>query len=258
MASYNYGRYYDYDRGERRSLRDEELDQRLLDANRRMEDSSSRCVQVLNETIKMATSISEELELQAESLDRKDNLDKIATNLESSRRNMREVKSIFGSMVNRFTKPKIPSDPPPKKSSVPSSKPSKGASKPTAQVQVQKQSTGNKVVDHNLDQLELGLKQLERQAYLIGSLLDEFNDTLERIRVKMDCNDICIKYVTRDARRSDTLADEMNLREVKSMFGSMVNHFTKPKIPLANKMIRLLQSYILHLFSSSGMCVPKQ
>ena len=141
---------------------------------------------------------------------------------------------------------------------MPSSKPSKGASKPTAQVQVQKQSTGNKVVDHNLDQLEFELKQLERQAYLIGSQLDESNDTLERIRVKMDCNDICIKYVTRDARRSDTLADEMNLREVKSMFGSMVNHFTKPQIPLADKMIRLLQSYILHLFSSSGMCVPKQ
>ena len=107
MASYNYGRYYDRGmrgRGERRSPQDEELDQRLLDANRRMEDSSSRCVQILNETIKKATDISEELELQAESLDRKYNLD---TNLESSRRNLREVKSMFGSMVNHFTKPKI-------------------------------------------------------------------------------------------------------------------------------------------------------
>ena len=58
MASYNYGRSYDYDRGmstrgERRSLQDEELNQRLLDANRRMENSSFRCVQVLNETVKM-------------------------------------------------------------------------------------------------------------------------------------------------------------------------------------------------------------
>lgn len=207
MASYNYGRYYDYNsdvrgRGERRPPRDEELDQRLLDANRRMEDSSFKCVQTLSETIKIATDTSEELELQAESLDRtEDNLDKMAIDLESSRRNMREVKSMFGSMVNRFTKPKIPSDPPPKKSSVPSSKPSKGASKPTAQVQVQKQSTGNKTVDHNLDQLELGLKQLEGQAYLIGSQLDESNDQLERIRGKMDRNDIRIRDVTRDARR---------------------------------------------------------
>ena len=147
-----------------------------------------------------------------------------------------------------------------KKSSVPSSKPSKGTSKPTAQVQVQKHSTGNKTVDHNLDQLEFGLKQLERQAYLIGSQLDESNDQLERIRVKKDRNDIRIKDVKKDkhTRGSDTLTDEMNLREVKPMFGSMVNHFTKPQIPLADKMIRLLQSYILHLFSSSGMCVPKQ
>lgn len=208
MASYNYGRSYDYDsgmrsRGERRSPRDEELDQRLLDANRRMEDSSFRCVQVLNETMKMATDTSEELELQAESLDRtEDNLDRMAVDLESSRRNMREVKSMFGSMVNRFTKPKIPSDPPPKKSSMPSSKSSKGASKPsTAQAQVQKTSTGNVTVDRNLDQLELGLKQLEGQAYLIGSQLDESNDQLERVRVKMDRNDIRIRAITRDARR---------------------------------------------------------
>ena len=209
MASYNYGRSYDYDRdmrsrGERRAPRDEELDQRLLDANRRMEDSSFRCVQVLNETVKMATDTSEELEIQAESLDRtEDSLDKMAVDLECSRRNMREIKSMFGSMINRFTKPKIPSDPPPKKSSVPSSKSSKGASKPTAQAQaqVQKQSTGNEAVDRNLDQLEFGLKQLEGQAYLIGNQLDESNDQLERIRVKMDRNDIRIRDVTRDARR---------------------------------------------------------
>ena len=37
----------------RRLPRDEELNQRLLDANRRMENSSFRCVQVLNETVKM-------------------------------------------------------------------------------------------------------------------------------------------------------------------------------------------------------------
>ena len=187
MASYNYG----------------ELDQRLLDADRRMENSSFRCVQILNETVKMATDTLEELEIQGKkSLDRtEDNLDKMDIDLVCSQRNMREVKSMFGSMVNRFTKPKIPSDPSPKKSSVPSSKSSKGASKPTVQAQVQKKSTGNKVVDRNLDQLEFGLKQLERQAYLIGSQLDEYNDQLECIRVKMDRNNICIRDITRDARR---------------------------------------------------------
>lgn len=217
MASYNYGRSYDYDggmrsRGERRAPPDEEIDQRLLDANRRMEDSSFRCVQVLNETVKMATDTSEELEIQAESLDRtEDNLDKMAIDLECSRRSMREVKSMFGSLVNRFTKPKIPSDPPPKKSSVPSSKSSKGASKPTVQAQVQKKSTGNKVVDRNLDQLEFGLKQLEGQAYLIGSLLDESNDQLEHVS-KMDHNNIIRTELypkgNKHIRGSDPLEDK--------------------------------------------------
>ena len=218
MASYNYGRSYDYDRGmstrgERRSLRDEELDQRLLDANRRMESSYFRCVRLLNETVKMATDMSEELEIQGKkSLDRtEDNLDKMATDLVCSQRNMREVKSMFGSMVNRFTKPKIPSDPSPKKSSVPSSKSSKGASKPTVQAQVQKKSTGNKVVDRNLDQLEFGLKQLEGQAYLIGSQLDESNDQLEHVS-KMDHNNIIKTELYRKEhkhiRGSDPLADK--------------------------------------------------
>ena len=196
MASYNYGHSYDYDRGmstrgERRSLQDEELNQRLLDANRRMEHSYFRCVQVLNETVKMATDTSEELEIQGKSLDRtEDNLNKMATDLVCSQRNTREIKSMFRSMVNHFTKPKIPSDPSPKKSSVPSSKSSKGASKPTVQAQVQKKSTGNKAVDRNLDQLEFGLKQLERQAYLIGSQLDESNDQLECIIIIICSNAI--------------------------------------------------------------------
>ena len=211
MASYNYGRSYDYDRGmstrgERRSLQDEELDQRLVDANRRMENSSFRCVQILNETVKMATDMSKELEIQGKSLDRtEDNLDKMAT------KNTREVKSMFGSMVNPFRKPKIPPDPSPKKSSVPSSKSSKGASKPTIQAQVQKKSTGNKAVDRNLDQLEFWSKQLEREAYSSGSLLDEYNDQMECIRVKMDhitATTELFRKGHKHSRGSNTLADK--------------------------------------------------
>ena len=197
MASYNYG----------------ELNQRLLDANRRMENSSFRCVQILNETVKMATDTLEELEIQGKkSLNRtEDNLDKMATDLVCSQKNTREVKLMFRSMVNHFTKPKIPSDLSPKKSSVPLSKSSKGASKPTVQAQVQKKSTGNKVVDRNLDQLEFGLKQLEQQAYLIGSLLDESNDQLEHVS-KMDHNNIIRTELypkgNKHIRGSDPLEDK--------------------------------------------------
>lgn len=183
---------------------EEELDQKLRDANQKMEDSSFRCVRTLHETMGMATATTEELERQSESLDRtEDNLDRMEVDLESSRRNMREVKSVFGSLVNRFTKPKIGSNaeplPKPKKKTPVDLPPDKPPS--STQAQTQKKSTGNETVDRNLDEVELCLKQLEGQAYLIGHQLDESNDQLERIRVKMDRNDIKIKSVTRDAKR---------------------------------------------------------
>lgn len=175
------------------------LDQRLTEANHRMEDASFRCVRTLHETMQIANDTSEELERQSESLDRtEDNLDRMAVDLESSKRNMREVKSVFGSLVNRFSKPKIDKDPVVSKSSRTTTPPSPPKQR---QAQASKSSTGNATVDRNLDELEAGLKMLEGQAYLMGSQIDESNDQLDRIRVKMDRNDVKLKKVTRDAKR---------------------------------------------------------
>ena len=202
---------YDYERGRegggygRRGYDqydEDRLDQRVAQANQRMEDSSFRCVRTLHETMQIANDTSAELERQSESLDRtEDNLDRMAIDLESSKRNMREVKSVFGSLVNRFSKPKIDKDPAPSKSSRSTMPPSPPKQKRQAQAQAVKSSSGNATVDRNLDELEAGLKMLEGQAYLMGSQIDESNDQIDRIRVKLDRNDQNLKKVTRDAKR---------------------------------------------------------
>ena len=207
MSGYDRSRgYHDgqsYSRG-RYNGGDDELKYRMMEANRRMEDTSHQCVRVLHETMQMAGDTSEELERQAESLDRTEQrLDEMEVDLESSRRNMREVKSVFGSLVNSFSKPKLSKDPPPKKTSSSSSKArsAKGGQKQQQQVQVEKKSTGNDVVDRNLDFLEIGLRQLEGQAHLIGHQLDESSDQIDRVKTKMDRNDVRMRSITRDAKR---------------------------------------------------------
>ena len=178
----------------------EEYDQRMATANRKMEDSSFRCVQLMTETMGMANATSEELERQSEALDRTErHLDEMEVDLESSKRNMREVKSMFGSVFNRLSKPKFSSDPVP--SSKSRSKNSVPPPEPKTRQTQQYKSTGNEVVDKNLDVLEAGLKQLEGQAYLIGHQIDTSTDQVDRIRVKMDRNDVRIQALNRDMRR---------------------------------------------------------
>lgn len=206
MSRSGYSGGYRDDRGRVRRSEDIDrgLDQRIMEANSRMEESSFRCVRTLHETMQVANETSEELERQSESLDRtEDNLDKMAIDLESSKRNMREVKSVFGSMVNRFSKPKYEKDPIPSKQTRSSPPPPPPSSK-KAQAQkaaVKPKSTGNEIVDRNLDELEAGLKMLEGHAYLMGSQLDESNDQVDRIGVKIDRNDARLKHVTKEAKR---------------------------------------------------------
>lgn len=204
-----HGGYDDrYGRGEREQPSQRELQQRLEAAHRRMEDSSRRCVGLMYETLDMATDTSEELESQAESLERTERrLDEMDVNLEVSRRNMREVKSVFGSFVNSVTKPKFRGEKLPSSSKFSffgSSKESSSRSSDSRQKQAaakKKESTGNTIVDRNLDQLEAGLKQLEGQAYLIGHQLDDSNDQVERISWKMQTNNDKLVRVSRDVGR---------------------------------------------------------
>ena len=197
--------YYRDDRGYYRDARrtnEKDTRQRLMEANRRMEDASLQCVKILHETHSMANDTSEELESQGETLDRTEQrLDEMEVDLEASKRSMREVKSVFGSIVNSFSKPKFSKDPSKSKSRSSPKKTPRGGQKDRGMVQTQKQSTGNEIVDRNLDEVELCLKQLEGQAYLISHQLDESNDQIDRIKTKVDKNDIRMKGVIRDAKR---------------------------------------------------------
>ena len=102
--------YDDHSRGSSRGPYNDgsdDLEYRLMAANRRMEDSSFRCVRVLDKTVSMATDTIEELQRQNDqSLGRTEQrLDEMEVDLKASKSDMREVKSIFGSFVNRFSKP---------------------------------------------------------------------------------------------------------------------------------------------------------
>lgn len=192
-----------------RGMRKEDMsrEQRLALANRQMEDSSAASVRLVYETMDMAKDTTEELERQAESLDRTEaHLDRMDVDLEHSRRSMRDVKSLWGSFTNHLTKPKFSKEPKPKRSATSTSSDSrkKGGAEKKGSAQAQKQaaneSTGNEIVDRNLDELEFGLRQLQGQAYLIGSQLDESEVQVDRIKTKMERNDIRIRKVTRDIR----------------------------------------------------------
>ena len=188
-----------------------ELQQRFEAANRRMEDSSRRCVELVHETMGLANETSEELEAQAEALERTERrLDEMDVALESSKRNMREVRSVFGGFVNSITKPQFRGEKPPPSSKSSFFNPFKksnpkdtGSYSGSAQKQAKavKQSTGNTVVDRNLDQLEAGLKQLEGQAHLMGHQLDDSNVQIDRISWKMAKNEEKLKSVTRSAHK---------------------------------------------------------
>ena len=176
-----------------------------------MEDSSRRCVELVTETMAMAADTTEELESQAEALERTERrLDEMDVALESSKRNMREVRSVFGGFVNSITKPKFRGEKPPHssksffspfKQSNPKETESRGSSSQKQATASKPKSTGNAIVDRNLDQLDAGLRQLEGQARLMSHQLDESNDQIDRISWKMQKNEEKLGSVTRSAKK---------------------------------------------------------
>ena len=192
--------------------RQRELQQRLEAANQEMEDSSHRCVELVCETIAWGNETTEELEKQAEAFERTEMcLDEMDEVLGSSKRDMREMRSVFGGIVNSITKPQFRSEKPPPSSKSPhfnpfkKSKPkeaeSHSSSSRTQATAVKPQSIGNAIVDRNLDQLEAGLMQLEGQAYLMGHQIEKSNGVIKRLSSKMQRNEDKLKSVTKSVNR---------------------------------------------------------
>ena len=179
--------------------------QRMAVANRSMEDTSRDCARVLYETMDLADDTTQELYRQSEALDRTEaHLDTMDVDLEQSRRNMREVKSVWGSLVNKFTKPTFSKEPKSSNPSPPSQPRSdrSGRRGPSqAQAQAQAKSTGNEIVDRNLDEIERGLRMLEGQSLMMGHQLDESNVQIDRISKKMGKTNAHLKNVTGDINK---------------------------------------------------------
>ena len=172
-----------------------------------MEEASASGLRSLNECLHMGVDTAEELERQAETLDRTERrLDDMHVDLDQSKQHMRKIKSPFGGVANYFarrkkvnevTDPKLPKGAAQSQARTASKGPSSATPPSTAGLR----STGNATVDKNCDEMSKALHQLKGMGELISEQLDDSNVQVDRIQYKMDRTDTKIKGVNRDIRR---------------------------------------------------------
>ena len=185
---------------------EDEYKHRMQMAHRRMEEASANSLRTLNECLHMGADTTEELDRQAEGLDRTERrLDEMHLDLDQSKKHMRQIKSPFGGIANYFARKKKVdevTDPKALKGAAKSqtrhsSKGSKSAAQPSM---AQMPSTGNKTVDRNCDEMSKALHQLRGMGELIGEQLEDSNAQIDRIQYKMERTDVKIKGLNKDIR----------------------------------------------------------
>ena len=174
-----------------------------------MEDTSANSLRTLNECLHMGVDTAQELDRQAEALDRTEKrLDEMYLDLDQSKKHMRQIKSPFGGIANYFarkkkveevTDPKIPKGVAAQSQTKRSSTKGSGAVAPPSLSGFQ--STGNATVDRNCDEMSKALHQLRGMGELIGEQLDDSSTQIDRIQYKVDRTDVKIKGVNKDIRR---------------------------------------------------------
>lgn len=213
-SSYQSGRgYYGHDYGsgygsEEPPMTEAEHQERKQAAVRRMEDSSFNSLRTLNDCVRMGVDTTEELERQAESLDRVERrLDEVHVGLDKGERNLRKIKSPFGGVMNYFSKRKPINEVTDPKGFKPSSQ-SDGKKVSGSRQQVQKQapqpvykSTGSEIVDKNLDQMGRALDDLMGIGELIGEQLDDSDKQIDRVAYKMERDDIKMKKLNQGIKK---------------------------------------------------------
>lgn len=198
---YGYG-YRGYDSGP--SDGEREVEARMLMANQRMENSSANSLRVLNETMRMGIDTTEELERQAESLDRTERtLDGMHVDLDQGELHLRKIKSPFGGIFTRKKTTNEVTDP---KGFKPQSKGAKSKPAETKQKKQQKQQpppqgTGNERVDRNFDEMEKALHQLKGIGEVIGTQLDDSELQLDRVGYKMDRNHVKVDKLNKGIKK---------------------------------------------------------
>ena len=188
-----------------------DFDYRMKMANHRMEESSARSLRVLNETMRMGVDTTEELERQAESLDKTERmLDEMHVDLDKGERHMRQIKSPFGGISNYFSRKKTVeqvTDPKGLKSKQGKGSSAARSQPPPKSKQKQKQKdpppqgTGNAIVDQNLDEMERALNQLKGIGEVIGSQLDDSEVQIDRVGHKLQRNHVKMDKLTKDVKR---------------------------------------------------------
>jgi len=147
----------------------------------------------VNDSLASAVDTSRELHKQQESLDRSNRmLNKMDEDLTQSKRAMRIISSPFGGIVNYFARDGKKKDKQPQSSTSKlgaTSNSSGHSSSWQAQRQVtsrqQYESSGNTVVDDNLDEVERGLAEMKRVGLEIGNQLDHSMVTIDELNAKV-------------------------------------------------------------------------
>ena len=160
----------------------------------------------VNESLESAIDTTQELQRQQESLDRSNRmLDRMDEDLTQSKRAMRIISSPFGGIANYFArdgkkknKAAVESQKTGQSTSKPSSSSSSSSRQTSSSWQDQQQSmatrrpyesSGNTVVDDNLDEVERCLAQMKRVGLEIGNQLDHSIATIDELDRKVTDRD---------------------------------------------------------------------
>ena len=192
-------------------MSDAEFEQRKQVAIRKMEDSSFNSLRTLHDCVRMGTETTEELDRQAEALDRTETrLDEIHVGLDKGERNLRKIKSPFGGVMNYFAKKKSVSEvtdpkgykPPPSDKKGSNDRGGRGKQQAQAQLpQKTYKSTGSEVVDKNLDLMGRALDDLMGIGELIGEQLEDSDRQIDRIMYKVDRDDLKMKNLNQGIKK---------------------------------------------------------
>lgn len=184
----------------------DDYESRYVMANKRMEESSASSLRTLNETMKMGIDTTEELERQAESLDRTERrLDEMHVDLDKGERNLRKIKSPFGGITNYFSRRKTVDEVTDPKGFKPTQTKGAAKSKPGPANKKQQSyadaSTGNTVVDDNLEEMGKALFQLKGIGEVMGTQLDDSEQQIDRVKYKIDRDHVKMDKLNKGIKR---------------------------------------------------------
>ena len=180
-------------------MEEDECDRRIRVAHRKMEQSSANSLQTLNECVNMGVGTIEELDRQADVMDRVERcLDEMDVDLEKSKEHVRVIRSPFGGIINCFLRRKPPDE-------VVESRPfvsrSVGLKLQPPLVVNRRASMGNAIVDSNLDEVEKALYSLKGIGEHIGRQLDDSDRQIDRVGTKVDRRNAKLTGINLDIKR---------------------------------------------------------